>query len=357
MNDAPADVIGLAVLGRMVFEGVDVVPVWDRLMARTRTAPDAGAVMDLATLLFLTGQIENGLRVQAQALEMQKLFRRPAAGPSALKLLAIVTAGDLMANTPLDFLLEDADVELISLYVVPGEAVPAPPEHDVAFLAIGESEANRAALGAIEPLLANWPRPVLNRSAANIRALTRDGVAQALADAPEVQAPVAARLSRDELTAIANGHCSPCAFPLLVRPIGSHAGTGLAKLDEAAALPAYLAEQVEDRFYVTPFVDYAGADGLFRKQRIVLRRRPALRRPHGGLRALDGALSERRHGRERRKTRRGGRASWPISTHDFACRHAAAFAQLHKGLASTISASTAPRPATAGCCCSRPTWR
>src|ERR1019366_9408668 len=216
VNAAPADVIGLAALGRMVFEGVDVVPVWDRLMARSRTAPeDAGAIMDLATLLLLTGQGEAGLRVQVQALELQKLFRRPAPDASTLKLLAIVTPGDLMANTPLEFLLEDG-------------------------------------------------------KAANIRALTRDGVAAAMAGASEVLAPVAARLNRDDLAAIAAGNCPPCAFPLLVRPIASHAGAGLAKLDEASALPAYLAEQAEDRFYVTPFVDYSGADGLYRKQRIVL---------------------------------------------------------------------------------------
>ncbi len=316
----------------MVFEGVDVVPVWDRLMARTRTAPeDAGAIMDLATLLLLSGQGEAGLRVQAQALELQKLFRRPAADASALKLLAIVTPGDLMANTPLDFLLEDARVELISLYVVPGAAIPAPPEHDVAFLAIGESEANRPALDAIEPLLARWPRPVLNGRAANIRALTRDGVAAAMAGAAEVLAPVATRLTRDELAAVATGCRPPCAFPSLVRPIASHAGAGLAKLDDASALPAYLAEQAEDRFYVTPFVDYAGADGLFRKQRIVLiQGRPFI---------CHMAVSERwmvhymnagmTEGADKRAEEARFMAGFDT---DFAARHAAAFAQLHARL-------------------------
>ena len=332
MNAAPADVIGLAALGRMVFEGVDVVPVWDRLMARTRTAPeDAGAIMDLATLLLLTGQGEAGLRVQVQALELQKLFRRPAADGPPLKLLAIVTPGDLMANTPLDFLLEDAKVELISLYVVPGAPIPEPPAHDVAFLAIGESEANRAALDAIEPLLASWPRPVLNGKAANIRALTRDGVAAAIAGASEVLAPVAARLSRDDLAAIAAGHCPPCAFPLLVRPIASHAGAGLAKLDEASALPAYLAEQAEDRFYVTPFVDYAGADGLFRKQRIVLiAGRPFI---------CHMAVSERwmvhymNAGMTESAEKRAEEARFMADFDtDFAARHAGAFAQMHERL-------------------------
>ncbi len=327
-----AEVIGLAKLGRMVFEGVDVVPVWDRLMARTRTAPDdAGAIMDLATLLLLSGQGEAGLRLQAEALAVRKLFRRSAAGASALKLLAIVTVGDLMANTPLDFLLEGADVELISLYVVPGEPIPEPPEHDVAFLAIGESEANRAALDAIEPLLAHWPRPVLNGKAARIRALTRDGVAAAMAGAAEVMAPAAARLSRHQLAAVAAGACAPCAFPLLVRPIASHAGAGLAKLDAAASIPAYLAEQVEDRFYVTPFIDYSGVDGLFRKQRIVL----IAGRPF----VCHMAISERwmvhymNAGMAESAEKRAEEARFMAGFDTgFARRHAAAFAQLHARL-------------------------
>jgi len=46
VSASSAEVIGLAVLGRMVFEGVDVVPVWDRLMAKNRAAPeDAGVIM------------------------------------------------------------------------------------------------------------------------------------------------------------------------------------------------------------------------------------------------------------------------------------------------------------------------
>jgi hypothetical protein len=60
------------------------------------------------------------------------------------------------------------------------------------------------------------------------------------------------------------------AFPIIARPIESHAGTGLEKLDDAARLGAYLAGQAGDLFYISPFVDYASPDGLFRKQRIAL---------------------------------------------------------------------------------------
>src|SRR6185437_6326197 len=72
--------------------------------------------------------------------------------------------------------------------------------------------------------------------------------------------------------AIAGGafrrRCRPC-FPIIVRPRGSHAGSGLAKLDDAAALTGYLEGRTEEMFFVSRFVDYSSADQLFRKCRIV----------------------------------------------------------------------------------------
>ncbi len=272
--EAPA-ILGLARLARMVFERVDLQPRWDRLAERAANDPtDAAALLDLSTMLLLTGQSEQGLGLQAQALALQSSYRRLVEGGSpSLRVLAIMTPGDMMANTPLDFLLAGSDIELICLYVAPGLALPDPlPEHDVAFLAIGELEANNPLLRILAPLLSRWPRPLLNGDAARVASLTRDGVCGLLAGAPGIVAPQAARTDRAGLVRIAAGEVPPAgfAFPIIVRPIGSHAGSGLEKLDEAAALGAYLAGQAGDRFYVSPFVDYASADGLFRKQRIAL---------------------------------------------------------------------------------------
>jgi hypothetical protein len=58
-------------------------------------------------------------------------------------------------------------------------------------------------------------------------------------------------------------------FPLIVRPRGSHAGVGLAKLDDRNAIDRYLEEWPEQDFFVSRFVDYASEDGLFRKYRLV----------------------------------------------------------------------------------------
>ncbi|HEY2661311.1 MAG TPA: hypothetical protein VGI79_16440 [Caulobacteraceae bacterium] len=285
MSDHPLDPaepgasIGLAALARQAFEGVDPQPLWDRLVERASGAPpDAAALMDLATMLLLNSQVENGLGVQAQALDLQRVYRRPASpGPTELRVLAIMAAGDMMANTPLDFLLADANIELTSLYVDAAGGVPTPlPEHDIAFMAIGESEANQPVLRALAPFLVAWPRPLLNADASRIAELTRDGACALLVGAPDVLAPSAARLDRVQLAALSAGVLAPAdvltgaAFPIIARPIGSHAGTGLLKLDDPAAVQAYLAEQAAERFYVSPFIDYSGPDGLYRKHRIVV---------------------------------------------------------------------------------------
>jgi hypothetical protein len=55
----------------------------------------------------------------------------------------------------------------------------------------------------------------------------------------------------------------------MVRPRGSHAGLGLAKIDDQAAMARYLGAREEQEFFISRFVDYSGADGLFRKCRIV----------------------------------------------------------------------------------------
>ena len=255
--------IGLAALSRMVFQQLDLAAIWNGLIDKaTHDLTDASAMLDLATLAILTGDMAGGLGLQAQALQRQRIYRRAAPGAAGLRLLAIAAPGDLMANTPIDFLLAGSEIELITLYVSADYPLPAAlPDHDVAFLAVGESEANKPILEALSPRLATWPTPILNANPARIAGLTRDGVAELMAGAPGLLAPMAYRLDREPFAALTE-------FPVIARPIGSHAGAGLEKLDDAAAVRAYLAAQPTERFYVSPFIDYARADGLFRKQRI-----------------------------------------------------------------------------------------
>lgn len=281
-NENPTALIGFAPLMRMAMSGMDAGPLSQQLLARAAADPDdANALLDMSTLLQIIGKRDLALAMQMQALEIRQLYHLPASAGNAdagaeLRLLAIFAPGDLMTNTPLECLLEDADVTLDILYISPElPMTEALPEHDVLFVAIGESDRNHALLASIDEIIQDWPRPVLNLPQ-RIMHTSRDGAHTLLHGAPGVTMPVTVRLSRAALNQMARGKLSldlvpgETDFPLIIRPIDSHAGHGLEKLDEPASIADYLSRMPQDEYYVSPFVDYRHADGLFRKYRIAL---------------------------------------------------------------------------------------
>ena len=335
-HSAPVPSLGLAFLGRLVFEGDRLAEVWDGLVACLAANPaDAGAMLDLSTLLQMRGERDKGLALQAAALAERRGYRTVHGTGRALKVLAFQAPGDLMTNTPLDFLLEGSDVELTTWYV--DAALPSPdevPEHDVAVLAISQADDGSAALARLGDAFEAWPRPVINGSPQRIAALSRDGVAEAFAGHPRIVAPVTRRVGREALQAVA-ARAAPLAalhadlrFPVIVRPIGSHAGNGLEKLDGPIALAAYLAAHAEAEFFVAAFFDYAGADGLFRKLRVVfVDGRPFV--AHMAVSArwmvhyLNADMGEAAHRREEA-------AMMATFDEGFAARHREAFEGLHR---------------------------
>jgi hypothetical protein len=181
-----------------------------------------------------------------------------------------------MANTPIDFLLEGSDATLVELYVGAGEPLPRVPEHDVAMVAIGESETSAPVLNSLSRMLAQWPRPVINRNVEKIVGLSRDGVAAMFAGSAHVLAPATERVGRADVERMAAGEAplssgaAALAYPLIIRPVGSHAGEGLLRIDAPSDFKPYLAASRALEFYLAPYVDYAGPDGLYRKYRIAV---------------------------------------------------------------------------------------
>ena len=285
-NAEPQPLIGLAKLMRMSISGIDLAPLGTQLVARAGTdsgAADANAFMDLSTLLILRGEKNLALDMQAQALQLQQIYAPPtAAGPTAIRVLAVMGPGDLMANTPLELIVENSDVALDMFYV--SSQLPVPPslpDHDVLFVSIGESDENLPLLKEIESVIKSWPRPVLNMPD-RIALLARDSVCALLKSAPGVDIPETARISRQTLEQIGREELAVSAVladgavlvdeksPLIIRPVDSHAGNGLAKLENSAAIFDYLKTMTEDEFYISRFADYRDEDGQFRKYRIVL---------------------------------------------------------------------------------------
>ncbi len=275
--------IGLAKLMRLTISGADMGSMGVALIERAGADPcvaDANALMDLSTILQLRGDRGVGLDVQRQALAIQQIYSVPCGLPeradARIRLLAIMGPGDLMANSPIEFLVEDADVALDIVYVTEKRDLPRVlPEHDVLFIAIAESEQNIPLLHKVQAAVACWPRPVLNYPA-RIAALSRDSACELLKSVAGLEMPVTVRVSRDELAQIGRNELlvtqvlNDGDFPVIVRPVDSHAGQGLERLADAGEIEAYLSGVKNEAFYVSRFVDYRAADGLFRKCRIVL---------------------------------------------------------------------------------------
>ena len=196
----PAIPIGLSSLASWAFAGTDLAPIGSRLVERVMAdAKDAAALMDLSTIMQLVGDRDGGMAWQAHALRVQRLYRRPPAhvSPDGIRLLALLAPGDFKANTPLEFLLEDSDVTLDMQYVVPGSPLDGPiPDHDVAFVAVGEADENGALLRQIADRARSWPRPVLN-DPERIALLSRDGACGLLESAPGLVMPMSGRIGRE----------------------------------------------------------------------------------------------------------------------------------------------------------------
>lgn len=271
-------VLGLAALMRRFLAGEDLTPLAQHLLdTATTDAAASGAMLDAAIVMQFYGNTALALELQREALRECRHYCIPAAQPVTLRLLALVVPGELMANVPLECLLEQTDIELHLYYVTAKDALTlaALPPHDLLFVAIGESSVNQPVLAAWQARLAQWSVPVLNLPQ-HIVQTARDTAAQHLREVPGVVMPPTWRLERTVLAQLAAG-VTPAAcqlpeltFPLLVRPIDSHAGHALTLTPDAAALAAQLPTLPGTHFFSAPFIDYRSADGLFRKYRVVL---------------------------------------------------------------------------------------
>jgi glutathione synthase/RimK-type ligase-like ATP-grasp enzyme len=330
--------VGIAGLARVAFAGNDLTPTGLQLIARAGADPtDANALLDLATVFLLRANNELALSHQANALAMQQSYSIPAKRPARLRLLAFMAPGDLMTNTALPMLLEEGDIDLEMLYVAPHLPFPTDlPEHDVAFNAIGECEASHATLKHLHARLQAWPRPVLNAPGL-IGNTSREAAFKLLGAIPGVVMPATLRASRERLDQVVQAEIPisdivPNAdFPLIIRPVDSHAGRDLDKLDSLQALASYLAKTRDGQFYLSKFVDYRGTDGAFRKYRIVLIGGRAFA-VHMGISAhwmihyLNAGMSESAQ-------KRAEEERWMVQfDQDFAARHSAAFAAISQAI-------------------------
>lgn len=277
MNCPIPPVMGLAKLGKMAFDGADLAGVRDELSGRfARNDGDLAALMDMCIVDQIMGCPERGLALQGYALNGQRLYQLPAKrSPAKLTLLGFAAAGKISDNTPIEFLIEDTDVTLHLYYIVPGLPLPPVPEHDLAIVLVGEGESTRPALKEVERLVAHWPRPVLNLPDL-VPLVGRERLYKVLDGIPGIRIPATIRVDRATWEAVGSGDITiesllpDGGFPVIVRPLDSHGGHGLEKVEAAAGVTEYLSRNKQAEFFLSRFVEYRSPDGLYRKYRIAI---------------------------------------------------------------------------------------
>ncbi len=334
---APPIVRGTADLAGFAYGGHDL----DALLAYigpSNSITRAAYLFDTAIAFQLSFRRAEGLDRLDAALTNSPMFRvagKPGGG-RRLRLLALCAPGDLMVNTPLDFITNELDVQLDLLYLLSDRPLPPViPDHDVAFFAVGEADPRT--LVRLQDLFDRWPRPALNDPRA-LPALARDALSRSLAACPGICSPTAVAVSRSELDVhlrtgrpITGFETPRGLYPCLIRPAGSHAGAGLSCAATPAELADYLRLSFERNFFVTAFEDYRGPAGLYRKSRVAfIDRQPFLCHMaishHWMVHYLNAGMTESAQKRAQEA------AAMADFDDDFARRHAAAFAALHDRL-------------------------
>jgi tetratricopeptide (TPR) repeat protein len=220
----------------------------------------------LALLLETQGDAAGARAYRERAFAEPILRVAPYRGEGPpLRLLVLLSAhgGNLVTT----LLLDDRQLEAISLVVDSWRPGVALPPHDLIFNAIGDADRSGDALAIAERIVAASGAPTINAPAAVLRTARLD-IAR-LAGLPGVTAPLTEALPRVGITAgvlAARGF----AFPLLLRTPGYHMGEHFRYVATADELPGAVAALPGDELLAIAFLDARGADGNARKYRALI---------------------------------------------------------------------------------------
>jgi hypothetical protein len=231
----------------------------------------AEAHQGLGNLLAELGQEEAAAQHQRLGHWDRRPTELPYRGETEPVSLLLLTSGR-RGDVPIRHLLDDKIFRtFVVLPNVYDPDVPLP-EHQVIFNAIGDADICKLALDRAVTLMDRTFAPVVNAPAA-VLGTGRAANARRFAEVPGVVAPVIATFSRAALTPPAGFKALErrgLQFPVLLRAPGFHNGQHFLIVENAAQLPAALAELPGDEFAAIQYLDARGADGNYRKYRVMM---------------------------------------------------------------------------------------
>ncbi len=233
------------------------------------------AHQNLAALAAERGEPDQARLHRQRAYSQQNLFVE--ASPRSERTVLVLTTAE-GGNVPHKFLLPADRYTRINWFIEfaeEGQAADLPP-YDVVFNAIGDPDLASPTRAPVEAFLRVCDRPVLNRPD-RVARTHRHLLGDLLGGMDDLVVPRVSRIGGAQIEDAGLAACvaqTGLAWPVLVRPIGSHGGKGLTLAEDEGDLAAVAPARGEG-VYVTEFRDFGRDDGLYRKYRVIfVDRRP-----------------------------------------------------------------------------------
>jgi tetratricopeptide (TPR) repeat protein len=244
--------------------------------AVTLNPRDAESLYWIGAIRQRLDDLDTAQAAYAAAAQIQPLIRKSAIkSPADFRVLALYAP--FAGNTPAEYLFKDAcyDTDTLALFDGSEAELAALGEFDLVVNLISDADQAASVLSMAAGLVTWLGRPVIN-DPDRIRRTTRDEVADLLPGIAGCRIPNILRIAAErEVSAVVLEAQLLFSFPLLVRPAGTHGGDDFEKIESAAALAEYLKPRAGDH-YLIEYVDYASADGCFRKYRFIFAGRDIL---------------------------------------------------------------------------------
>jgi tetratricopeptide (TPR) repeat protein len=257
-------------LGKACFELNDVQAALEHFGEAAALNPrDADSLYWIGGIQQKLGDSAAARAAYTAAAQIQPLIRKRALkSPADFRVLALYAP--FAGNTPAEYLFKDAgyDADTLALLDCSKPDVSALGAFDLVVNLISDGDQAETVLPVAAELVLRLGKPVIN-DPHKIEHTTRDAVADRLPGIAGCCIPKILRLPAGaDVSVAALEACLPFPFPLLARPAGTHGGDDFEKIEEVAALSQFLGSREGDH-YLIEYIDYASADGFFRKYRFI----------------------------------------------------------------------------------------
>ncbi len=230
----------------------------------------AAVYQNMVVIHAYFGRHEEAEICRSRAYQLQRVFVDPILNPE--RQLLILCVGRTSGNIPYDVLLsaeKSQRIKYIIDYATDIEDTQLP-HYDLVFNAIGEPDVAAPLMPRLERFLNNCNRPVMNHPAAVART-QRHLLPELMTGIPNVRVAACCRVESGAIERTALSQIladKQINFPVLVRPIESHGGTGLVKCDDLDSLLEQM-RHILSACYISSFTEFVSADGYYRKYRVI----------------------------------------------------------------------------------------